>query len=96
MKTKKKRTQKQKQKKKREKKKPKKERNKGKRHNQVKNEVENEHKYIFINNYLNCHYTKCSNQNTQSGRLDLKNKTLQYAAYKRLTYGKGHIYIESE
>ena len=38
--------------------------------NQWEKKVQNGNKYISINNYLKCQWTKCSNQKTQSGRLD--------------------------
>ena len=38
-----------------------------------------------INNHLKHQWTECSNQNTQSGRLDKKAKKLQTAVYKKLT-----------
>ena len=40
---------------------------------------------LSINNHLKCQCTECSNQKTQSGRLDKKSKNLQSAAYKKLT-----------
>ena len=40
---------------------------------------------MSINNYLKWQWPKCSNQKTKSGRLNQKNKSLQYAAYKRPT-----------
>ena len=47
-----------------------KERNKEKIQNQLENKVKNGNKYIPINNYLKCQWTKCCNQKIQSGRLD--------------------------
>ena len=32
-------------------------------------------KFIFVSNYLKCQWTKCSNQKTQSSRLDWKNNS---------------------
>ena len=33
---------------------------------------ENDNRNIYINDYFKCKWTKCSNQKTQSGRLDIK------------------------
>ena len=35
----------------------------------------NGNKYVSISNHIKCQWTKCSNQKTQSGRLDKKAKT---------------------
>ena len=31
--------------------------------------------YLFISNYFKCQWTKCSDQKTESGRLDNKTRT---------------------
>ena len=47
----------------------------------------------LINYYFKCQWAKGSKQKTQHGRLDKRNKNLQYAAYKRFTSGqKAHTY----
>lgn len=50
--------------------------------------VKNGSKYILINYYFKCQWAKGSKQKTQHGRLDKRNKNLQYAAYKRFTLGQ--------
>ena len=43
------------------------ERNKEELQNQTENSLQNGNKYIPINNYIKCKWTKCSNQKTQNG-----------------------------
>ena len=74
---------------------PKTERKKRETQNQLENKVLNGNKYISINNHLKCQWTECSNQKTQSGRLDKKAKTFTLLPARDLPYGKGHIQIES-
>ena len=58
---------------------------------QPENNEQNGNKAIPINNYFKCKQTKFSNQKTQNGWLDYKNKTHVYAAYNRLiSYIKTH------
>ena len=82
-----------------------KERNKEEIQNHLENKVQNGNKYIFINNYFKCQWTKCSDQNAWSDRLDDKTRKYNMLPKTRIynmlpisdpLQGKGHTQIESE
>ena len=53
--------------------------------------------YLSINNYyLKCQWTNCSNQKTQSGRLDKKTRAYNMLPTRDPLQGKGHTQMESE
>ena len=53
-------------------------------------------KYIYISNYLKCQWAKCSDQNTQSCRLDNKTRAYNMLPIRDPLQGKAHTQIESE
>ena len=60
--------------------------------NQIQAIKKNGNRNIYINNYSKCKWIKCSNQKTQTGWMDKKNKAQIYAVYKRPTSDlKTHI-----
>ena len=57
----------------------------------------NGNKYLSINNYLKCQWTKCSKQKTWRSRVDKKQEStcLKLVAYKRSTLGqRTHIKLK--